>query len=80
MYTSLAPTCLGNIWGRRKRRGEGREGRGGRGAICVDDGGHQMWPATASLAGGEAVVHLMGHVLLGTGGRCRGNTATNYMP
>ena len=24
-------------------------------------------PATASPAGGEAVVHLMGHVLLGTG-------------
>ena len=47
-----------------EERGEGREG------------GPYVWmmgvtrcglPATASPAGGEAVVHLMGHVLLGTG-------------
>ena len=70
MYTSLAPACLGNVWGRRKRRKRRREGRGGEG------GGPYVWmmgvtrcglPAPASPAGGEAVVHLMGHVLLGTG-------------
>ena len=31
-------------------RGGERGGEGGRGAICVDDGGHQMWPACHSLS------------------------------